>query len=116
MADSENRRRVPRYGLAVDVELTDLVSGIQLKGQTTDVSLFGFGVVATSNLPQGAKIKVVLIRKDDEIVAFGRVVYAQEDLGMGIAYTHLEPKDQHTLTEWIEEIATLTMPCPSVNN
>jgi hypothetical protein len=105
MLEFEKKRQVPRYGLAVDAEVTDLESGVQLRGRTTDVAMFGCGVIALSDFARGTRVRVRLIRAGTEIIAFGRIVYARSDLGMGIAFTTVEPRYERALTEWIDEVA-----------
>jgi len=37
-------------------------------------------------------------------VALGRVSYTTSEGGMGITFTHIEPKDQLILERWMEEL------------
>jgi hypothetical protein len=104
MSDTAKLRQAARYGLKVTAEVTDLQSEVQRQGQTSDVSLHGCGIVAMSDFSQGTRVRVRLLREDLEIVALGRVVYSRPDLGMGIAFTTLEPKDERALAEWIDEL------------
>ena len=38
-----------------------------------------------------------------EIVAFGKVIYWRQDIGMGIAFTSMGPEDQKLLENWFSE-------------
>lgn len=103
MTEYSPQRQAVRYGLNIEAEVTNLQSEIQLRGQTSDVALFGCGITALSDFPQGTRVRVKLIRADLEVVALGRVVYSRSDLGMGIAFTRIEPSDERILAEWIDE-------------
>lgn len=98
-------RIVPRYPFEVDVEIMELESQIQICGRTTDLSLFGCGISGLSNLRRGSNVRIKLAHRGAEVVALGRVVYARQDLGAGIAFTSVEPKDEHILVGWIAELA-----------
>ena len=95
---------VPRYSLCVDLELTDVQSGIQIKRQTKDLSLFGCGVETTQPFPKGTNVKIKISHLGAIVEAFARVVYANPELGMGIVFTTLGPEDERTLVGWIADL------------
>jgi hypothetical protein len=101
--EARSGRRSPRYPLAVDVELTNLESGIQIKERTKDLSLYGCGVSTVSPFSAGIKVMLKVVYRGKEIVAFGRVIYGRQDIGMGIAFTSIAPEDQKLLEDWFAE-------------
>jgi hypothetical protein len=101
---AQSTRRAPRLPLVVDVELTNLKSGIQIKERTRDLSLFGCGVGATSlHFSAGTEVTLKLAYGGTEIVAFGRVIYARPDIGMGVAFTFIGTDDQKLLEAWLAD-------------
>ena len=97
-------RRVLRHPLDVDVEVTDQESGIQIKERTKDLSLYGCGVITANPFPAGTKVMLKVAHGEKEIVAFGQVMYGRRDIGMGIAFTTMEPFDQKILEDWFVEL------------
>jgi hypothetical protein len=103
----ETTRRALRHPLVVDVEVTDLESGIQIRERTKDLSLYGCGVSTATPFPAGTKVKLEVAYGRKGIVAFGKVIYGRRDIGMGIVFTTIEPDDQKLLEDWFAELAIL---------
>jgi len=101
--ETRSGRRAPLYPLAVDVELTNLQSGIQIEERTKDLSLYGCGVSTVTPFPAGIKVMLKVSYPGKEIVAFGKVIYDRQDIGMGIAFTRIEPEDPKLLQDWFAE-------------
>jgi hypothetical protein len=102
-------RSSPRYSFAVAIELTDVQSLAQIRGQTKELSLCGCGVHAENSFPQGTPVRIKLSHENTNVAALARVVYASPELGMGLAFTHVDPQDERILEEWIAELMSLTM-------
>ena len=49
----EDLRLAPRYSFLVDIEVTDVLSEIQIRGRTNDLSLFGCGANNLEALSEG---------------------------------------------------------------
>jgi PilZ domain len=96
-------RRGPRHPIAVDVEVTNLELGIQIKERTKDLSLYGCGLNTATPFPAGTKVMLKAAHAGQEIVAFGKVIYGRRDIGMGIVFTIIEPHDQELLEDWFAE-------------
>ena len=106
------RRRTPRYPLAVDIEVTDIQSDVQIKGRTNTLSLFGCGVDAGQLLPQGTRVRIKLCHKGAEVKALARIVYSNSDLGMGLAFTIVERQDAGVLDWWMTEFMSISVENP----
>jgi hypothetical protein len=101
--ETRSDRRAPRYPLAVDVELTDIQSGIEIKERTRDLSLSGCGVNTVTPFLAGTKVMLKVAYREKEIIAFGKVIYGRQDIGMGVAFTTIAPEDQKLLEDWFAE-------------
>ena len=99
-----NTRQAPRFCFVADIELTDVQSGTQVRGQTKNLSLFGCAVGTFHSLPTGTTLRIKLSREGTSMVAIGRAVYARPDLGIGIVFTSVEPEDEWILDGWITEL------------
>jgi hypothetical protein len=102
-------RSSPRYSFVVDIELTDVQSQTQIRGRTKDLSQFGCGVDAAQLFPKGAAVSIKLSHRGANIAAQAKVVYASPQLGMGLAFTRIEPQDERTLSDWIAELTNMPM-------
>ena len=96
-------RRAARHGLAVEVEVTNLESGIEIKERTKDLSLYGCGVSTATPLPAGTKVMVRVVHEGKQIIAFGKVIYGRQDIGVGIAFTTVAPEDQKLLEDLLAD-------------
>jgi hypothetical protein len=101
------RRRTPRYPLAVDIELTDIESHVQIRGRTKGLSRFGCNVDAERLLPKGTRVRAKLTHKGTEVKALARIVYSSSDLGMGLAFTIVERQDEAILEWWMVEFSSV---------
>jgi PilZ domain-containing protein len=80
-------------------------SGIQIRGQTKDLSLFGCSVDATNPFPQGTRVSIKISHGSLNFESFGRVAYARPDLGMGMVFISVEPESEQILEWWIADLA-----------
>jgi hypothetical protein len=103
-------RRTPRYSLAVDIEVVDVHSGIRIEARTKVLSLAGCGVDALNLFPQGTSVTVKLSHQGQETKALARVVYSRSDLGMGLAFIHVQ--DEEVLEWWIAEFMSISVQNP----
>lgn len=96
-------RQMSRYYLAVNIEATDQQSKIRIKGQTIELSVCGCGLVSFRRFSKGTNVAIRLSHQHMVVKAVGRVAYANEDLGMGFAFTAIEQADKTILECWIED-------------
>ncbi len=85
--------------------MTDVQSGIQIRGQTKDLSLFGCTVDAANLFPHGTRVRIKIAHGGLKFEGFGQVAYARPDLGMGIVFTSMEPGSEQILEWWIADLA-----------
>jgi hypothetical protein len=98
--ETRSARRTLRHTIDIDVEVTDSLSGIQIKARAKDLSLYGCGVNTKTPLPSGTKVLVKMVYEGKQVAAFGQVMYGRPDIGMGIAFTGLAPNDRKLLDDW----------------
>jgi HPt (histidine-containing phosphotransfer) domain-containing protein len=107
LLENQQARLTPRYSFVVDIELTDVQSGSQIRGQTKNLCLFGCGVDTLHLIPTGTSLTIKLSHEGASVAALARVVYARADLGLGIVFTGIEPEDERILAGWISELASI---------
>jgi hypothetical protein len=98
------RRCVPRRPFVAAVQATDLESGVQLTGDTGDLSLFGCFMNTPTPFSHGTKLSLRIAHGGTGLAALGRVAYARSNQGMGIVFSSIEPDDQTVLDEWLAEV------------
>jgi hypothetical protein len=88
----------------VGIELTDVQSEAQIRERTSDLSLFGCHVDTRKLFPTGTRVRIRIAHRGANFAALGTVVYAGPKVGMGVAFTKIEQKDQLVLERWIDEL------------
>ena len=76
----------------------------QLAAHTEDLSVFGCFVETTSPLPAGTKVSLRISHAGVTFVAQGKVAYARDKGGMGIAFTSIEPNSLPILDAWLTDL------------
>ena len=96
--------RARRYPLVATIDVTDVESEIEVKGQITDLSLFGCHIYTGTPFTTGTKVRLRIAHKGAVFAALGHVANVQFKSGMGIVFSNLEQKDQLVLEKWLAEL------------
>jgi hypothetical protein len=99
-----DRPRARRYQFVATIDLTDVQSELQVRHQTSNLSLFGCHVAPGRVFPLGAKMRIRIVHGGVSFTAIGRVAHAQLESGSGILFTTIEGNDQLILEKWIDEL------------
>jgi len=100
-------RQAPRYSFVIDVEVTDIQSGVRIRGRTKTLSLLGYGLDTLKLFPKGTNVSLRLSFKGAESNVLARVVHANPELGMGIAFTSVAREDGRILEWWLAEYVSI---------
>ena len=98
------RRSVPRYSLIAQAEIVEPSSGVRIAGRISEISRKGCYVDLLNTLPVNTIVEVRISRDQGDFVSRGRVIYAQDGMGMGIAFQEITAEQQRILDSWIEEL------------
>ncbi len=96
------RPRARRYPFAASIDLVDMASEIEIRLQTTDLSVFGCQVATLKPLAAGTKIRLRIIHHGAIFAAQGQVVNVRRN-SMGVVFGKMEQKDQAILERWLAE-------------
>lgn len=96
--------RPRRYPLIAAVELTDMQSSAHMKQIISDLSLAGCHVSTQQMWPINSAVRVQIAHRDKTFCAQAKVIYGQPMLGIGLAFTEIEPAHQSVLDGWIDEL------------
>ncbi len=104
-AEAAERRGTARIQFTATAEVVELVSGARFSTRTTDLGPGGCFVDTMLPFPVGSCVRVILQKGKAKFETGGSVVYSQTGLGMGIAFSDLNPGQQADLDAWLEEVA-----------
>jgi hypothetical protein len=98
------RPRADRVPLVGSIELIDVWTGAQVRGQITNLSLSGCRIESQHVFALGSRVRVRIVYRGATFVAFGRVARIQVDGETGIAFMDIEPKDRALLDNWLARL------------
>jgi len=91
----------PRYPFAADAELVDLKSGTRLSGVTSDVSLDGCFVRTRELLEIGARVRLTLKHKNQNVQMLAIVRVLKPKIGMGLQALEVDSVSNETFLQWL---------------
>lgn len=80
-----------------------MVAEILIQGRTTDLSLYGCGIVAEKPFAAGTRVRLRITHVGAKFEAIGRVAHTS-DTQMGIAFARIESNDQTILEKWVNKL------------
>lgn len=98
------RRSVPRYSLIAQTEVVEPTSGLRIPGRISEISTRGCYVDMLNILPVQTIVEVHVSRDQGKFMSRGRVIYAQDGMGMGIAFLEMPDDQSKILNGWLEEL------------
>lgn len=104
MPKQEQRASV-RYPFTAEADVTDLQSNARLSARTSDLARGGCFIDTISTFPIGTKVSLRLTHERKIFTTLGRVAYAQQGMGMGLAFTPPEPDQLWILEKWIGNLS-----------
>ena len=99
-----DRRYAIRYPFAANAEMLDLETGTRLSGVTSDISLGGCFVCASRPLPERARVRLTLSRKEEKVQILAAVRVVKPRVGMGLEFMDVHPDSNRILLAWIENL------------
>lgn len=100
-----DRRRARRYQFIADVEVTETMTNTKLRCRTGDLSVSGCFLDMLNPSPEDTTIQIRISQRDSTFSALGRVVFVVPNMGMGVAFTSVEPAQLVLLQKWLAELS-----------
>jgi hypothetical protein len=97
------RRRVPRYTFIASAELIEEVADVRIATRVSELSLYGCYLDMMNPFPVGTMVLVKISAGDQYFQAKSKIVYAQTNMGAGVAFLDVEPEFQAALDRWLDE-------------
>lgn len=98
------KRAFPRYVLIASADITEHGSGARIAGRVSEISRTGCYLDLLNTLPPGTAIHIRITRDQGVFQASGKIVYAQDRMGMGIAFDDLSASELQILDSWLDEL------------
>jgi CheY-like chemotaxis protein len=92
----------PRYPFAADADIVDLKSGTRLSGVTSDVSLDGCFVCTRGWLEIGARVRLTLKHKNQNVLMLAIVRVLKPKIGMGLQALEVDSVSNETFLQWLD--------------
>ena len=102
----------PRYPFAADADIVDLKSGTRLSGVTSDVSLDGCFVCTRGWLEIGARVRLTLKYKNQNVLMLAIVRVLKPKIGMGLQALEVDSVSNETLLQWLDVLRESRGPPP----
>lgn len=101
----QERRASARYPFTAEADIIDLQSNARLSARTSDLARGGCFIDTISAFPIGAAVSLRLTNERKTFQVQARVVYAQQGMGMGLAFTTPEPDQLWILEKWLGKLS-----------
>ncbi|MGB7282655.1 MAG: PilZ domain-containing protein [Candidatus Acidiferrum sp.] len=101
----EDRRTFPRYHFTAAAEALDAQHRTRMNARTSDLSKGGCYVDTFSPFPLKTGVKLRITREKASFTAEAKVVYSKIGMGMGLAFTSVDPQEMPVLEKWIGELS-----------
>ena len=102
---SSEGRRSPRFAFYASAEITELQTQTGITARTSELSRHGCYMDMVNPLPLGTTVKIQLIHHEQTFDATGRVIYSQQNMGMGVAFDEIEVDQVVTLEKWLSDLS-----------
>jgi PilZ domain len=99
------KRTVPRYSFIAHVEVIEPASDTHIAGRVSEISRKGCYIDVLITLPPGTLIQLKVLRDQGTFSTKGKIIYAQESMGMGVAFLEIADAELKTLDSWLAELA-----------
>ena len=99
-----DRRRSLRYPFYAAAEITEPQTNTKFKARTSELSRYGCYMDMMNPFPLGTNVTIEITYQEQRFEAAGRVIYAQPNMGMGVAFEALQAAHEATLEKWLGEL------------
>ena len=99
--DGPERRAMRRHPFVALAELTGVGSNQRVSAQTTQMSSTGCYLGAANPFPEGARIRIRLVKDGETFESAARVLHVHAEFGMGVVFESVPPDQQQVLDSWL---------------
>ena len=104
-APASKQRSVRRCPFVASAEVIDISSDTRITARTSELGIGGCYIETLSPLPEGALVKLRIMRDQGVFESKATVVYSHPNSGMGLAFAKPLPQAERAILEdWLAEI------------
>jgi len=104
------KRAVRRCAFVASAEVTEPSSATRLSARTSELGLGGCYIETLNPFADGTVVQLRIVRDQGVFETKAKVVYAQGNFGMGLAFTDMARKQRSVLEDWLAEIVIQSRP------
>lgn len=97
------RRAMHRHPFVALAELTGVGSNQRVAAQTTQLSATGCYLGAVNPFPEGARIRIRLMKDSETFESAATVLHVHAEFGMGVAFENISPEQRRILDSWLAQ-------------
>lgn len=99
------RRVVPRFMFIATADIIEPATQTRMSGRVSEISKFGCYVDILNTLPKGTSIRVRIYNDSGSFEAAGKIIYVQENMGMGVGFVDPANDQLQILEKWLSELS-----------
>jgi thiamine phosphate synthase YjbQ (UPF0047 family) len=103
-AAEQERRAAFRHALVVTAEAEELPRGIKLPARISDLSVHGCYLDTLNPFVPGTRLRIRLMKDNETFHSLAVVVYSHNGMGMGVAFTDVDPGARETIQKWLTKL------------
>lgn len=111
---ASERRVLPRFPFTAIAEAVEPESHARISGRLSDIGEGGCYFEVMNPFAVGHNVRLHIFKDDQEFTAKARVLYSTGGIGMGLAFTDIEPAQRPLLDAWIGELSGQLAPARRV--
>jgi hypothetical protein len=104
------QRAHPRYQFTATAEALDSQHRLRMSARTSDLGKGGCYLDTFSPFPMRTRVKLRITKEKISFEAEATVVYSKIGMGMGLAFTFIDPQQMGVLEKWLGELSG-SSPC-----
>ena len=94
-------RRGPRHPFYAAAEIVEQESQTRMTTRTSELSRHGCYMDMLNPLPLGTPIRIEISYNQETFGTTARVIYSQQNMGMGVAFDELDALEEQILEKWL---------------
>jgi hypothetical protein len=103
--DGKKCRTHPRFSMTAIAEAVEIQTDTRIRGHISDLGEGGCYVEVMSPFGVGCDVNLRIVKDDKAFTAKGKVQYSKGGMGMGVAFTEIDPDQRPLLRQWIGELS-----------
>lgn len=99
------RRAVPRFMFIATADIIEPATNTRMSGRVSEISRFGCYVDILNTLPKDTAIRVRISDDSGSFESAGKIIYVQENMGMGVGFVDPAEDQVRMLDKWLAELS-----------